>query len=77
MREKVLNGIFNCSMQYKEQGEDMQTEENIFSHICVPLIKKDQKWKQIDDDLLIEVGNEEVEPALFGRRGSGLPVWHY
>lgn len=37
---------------------------NIFSHICVPLIKKEQKWKQIDDDLLIEVGREEYEPAL-------------
>lgn len=46
-------------------GEIAEAEEgNIFPHICVPLIKKGQKWKQIDEDLLIEVGQEKVEAAL-------------
>lgn len=46
-------------------GEIAEAEEgNIFPHICVPLIKKGQKWMQIDNDLLIEVGQEKVEPAL-------------
>ncbi|MDE6601394.1 MAG: hypothetical protein K2K90_04385 [Lachnospiraceae bacterium] len=46
-------------------GEIAEAEEgNIFPHICVPLIKKEQKWKQIDNDLLIEVGQEEYESAL-------------
>lgn len=37
---------------------------NIFSHICVPLINEEQKWHQVDNDLLIEVGRDELEPAL-------------
>ncbi len=46
-------------------GEITEAEDgNIFPHICVPLIKKEQKWKQIDEDLLIEVGQKKVEPAL-------------
>ncbi len=46
-------------------GEITEAERgNIFPHICVPLIKKEQKWKQIDNDLLIEVGQEEYESAL-------------
>lgn len=48
----------------EEEEKIVQADGNIFSHICVPLIKKDQKWKQVDDDLLIDVGNEDAEPAL-------------
>lgn len=37
---------------------------NIFAHICVPLIKEDQGWMQVGEDVLVEVGYENYKPLL-------------
>lgn len=37
---------------------------NIYAHICVPLIKKNQGWQQIGKDILIEVGYKKYELLL-------------
>lgn len=37
---------------------------NIYAHVCVPLIKKDQGWQQIGKDILIEVGYKKYELLL-------------
>lgn len=42
----------------------IKAKENIFPHICVPLINVDQGWKQIDGDVLIDAGQKGYAPML-------------
>lgn len=42
----------------------IKAKENIFPHICVPLINVDQGWRQIDGDVLIDAGQKGYAPML-------------
>ena len=45
-------------------GMAIKSQKNTYAHICVPLISKDQGWKQIDEEVLIEIGRKGYAPLL-------------
>lgn len=57
-RLPMTRGIFGNG------AEAIKVGGNIFAHICIPLIREGQEWKQIEEDVLIEVGQEGFAPML-------------
>ena len=46
------------------EGIAVQADCNIFPHICVPIISGEDRWKQIDGDLLVETNAQGYASML-------------
>ncbi len=63
--EKLYAGRLPMTKGMWENGKSARKSvNNIFAHICVPLIKEDQGWMQVGEDVLVEVGYENYKLLL-------------